>query len=263
MNLRKLTNSMIRGIKGPFMSKPVSNEGSYSYSHLNKDANKYHKKFNDEASRSIIWNIEKDLIDNISSKYGPFDIHLDFAGGTGRIAGLLEEQCNDQYILDISEKMLSVARKDLKNIKIICRDFRKGVSELQENNIDLVTAFRFFPNAEVELRESAMNFIASKVKNGGLLMCNNHINFWSVPVFFKRLFFLGGLAGMSNKEMIELASDNGFILIKTYSMGVFPQTGRKAFVSWRFVKWFEKLMFNRFGTKHRIGQNVVFVFKQI
>ena len=51
----------------------------------------------------------------------------------------------------------------------------------------------FFQNhrafTEFFLREKAMKFISKHLKDNGILLINNHYNFWSLPFLFSRLTF--------------------------------------------------------------------------
>ena len=82
--------------------------------------------------------------------------------------------------MDISSSMLDGKEEKLKNSKIIIEDFRK-TNSLSEKKFDLITAFRFFPNAEPVLRQKAMKFISDHIKDKGYIIFNNHKNFWSIP----------------------------------------------------------------------------------
>ena len=158
--------------------------------------------------------------------------------------------------------MLDIARTENKNAKIICSDFQKEIPEINNIKFDLITAFRFFPNAEHRLRDNGMKYISSKLQNDGILICNNHRNFWSIPYFMKRLFFLGGSEGMTNGQMIDLANKNSLELLKTYSIGILPQGEKKSLIPWIIVEKIETLIFKLTGKHHNIGYNVIFVFKK-
>lgn len=246
---------------GPFQLSPKAQTDDYSHSHLHKGFD-YHQRFHTKPGRKLIWELEQEILLKIIKDNNLIKTHLDFAGGTGRIALLLEDCCDEQYILDISEKMLLVARENLPKANIICADFKLNPSELANKEFDLITAFRFFPNSELKLRESAMKYIAHKLTNGGYLICNNHRNFWSIPYFTQRLFFSGGSTGMSNEEMMALATRCGLKLVRTYSMGIIPQTEDKAIIPWLVTEHLEKWFFRKMGTWHRKGYDVIYVFEK-
>lgn len=164
-----LWNRIVENInwRGPFQARPLPTKKSYASTHQNKGLD-YHKRFTELPGRSLAWSLEKKVIHQIADSMEGIR-HLDFAGGTGRIAGVLEEKCTEQCILDVSAEMLSVARRNCKDAESICRDFRDGIPEMEKKRYDLVSAFRFFPNAEPALRDAAMEFISSKTRKAGIL----------------------------------------------------------------------------------------------
>jgi ubiquinone/menaquinone biosynthesis C-methylase UbiE len=257
-------NVLTRYLKGPFQSEPytaMARKKSYSDSHKHKSGD-YHTLFIKRPGTSLIWDLEKEILSEFIKNFGPFGTHLDFAGGTGRIAAKFEDYCDRQVVLDISDSMLSVARKNLKKAEIICRDFSEDIPEFNGLRFNVVTAFRFFANAEPDLRESAFRFISDVIEPGGWLIVNNHRNFWSLPYIASRWTFTGGHFGMTNRTVIELAENCGFSLQSTHSIGVLPQSERKALFPWAFVRAFEALLSHRAGALHRIGYNVVFFFRR-
>lgn len=268
--LRKVLELYSEGIlldriihSGPLQMEPIKRTHQYSNTHLHKGKGfSYHQAFSKYPGRKMIWELEQETLRIIVKKLGLIGCHLDFAGGTGRIAGVIEDYCDEQFILDISSEMLTIARENLSKAKIICADFNENPSELGQNKFDVITAFRFFPNAEPELREAAMEFISSKLKEEGLLICNNHRNFWSIPYFIRRLTYSGGSVGMSNNEIVSLANQYGLKLNQVYSMGVIPQTEEKAILPWNVTEVIERFIFSLFGNKHKRGYVVLYVFKK-
>lgn len=246
----------------PFQVRPMPQYSAYTHSHVGKGP-EYHSGFNVLPGRRMIWQMEQEILESVALEQGPFLCHLDFAGGTGRIASMMNRHCNTQYVLDMSQQMLAVAAQNVPSAKLIQRDFNEGVPEIADASQDLVTAFRFFPNAEIELRKKAMGFIASKLKPRGYLVCNNHRNFWSVPYFVRRLSLRGGTKGMTNEQMVSLAQTNGLSLVRQYSMGVLPQTEKKAVLPWARAERVERAIFRHVGAKHSLGYNVVFVFQAV
>jgi SAM-dependent methyltransferase len=247
--------------RGPFRRRPRKRPAGYSESHLTKGKS-YHAFFRDRPGRRLMWELEQSVLLQILEEVGPVSRHLDFAGGTGRIAGFMQSRCETQYILDISSAMLDVAREHLEHAHVVCRDFREGVPEVPPQSVDMVTAFRFFPNADEELRDAAMEFIASRLRPGGYLVCNNHRNFWSVPYVTARLLFVGGADGMEHREMRDLAECHGLQLIGSHSIGLIPQTDNHAMLPWGLVRMIEKACLAHIGRRTRAGYNVVYLFKK-
>ncbi len=252
---------VVRRLSYPLRLKPEARWEEYTKSHLEKGSD-YHDRFESLPGRKYIWELEKSLLLRIANETGPIKRHLDFAGGTGRIAGVLEDIADQQIVLDVSDKMLMVARDQLKKAEVICDDFNNRFHDEEMTNCDLITAFRFFPNAEPTLRDSAMKFIAKKLSNSGILICNNHRNFWSIPYFFRRVTFRGGTFGMTNKEIINLAAKYNLRLIKVYSMGILPQTEKYSILPWKVTNNIERNIFTNIGDKHRKGYNVIYIFSK-
>jgi len=260
-----LWNILWRKLSAPFLLSPRPQPqmtGSYTTSHLNK-GHDYHSYFVNRPGRRLVWEQEQEVLKKIASQKGPFGIHLDFAGGTGRIAGVLETHTASQFVLDVSQTMLSVAANNLTKATLINRDFRQGVPELENGAVDIITAFRFFPNAEQQLRLDAMAFLSKKLRKGGWLVCNNHRNFWSIPYIVNRLTFRGGDVGMTNGQLVEIAGAHEFRLVNSLSIGLIPQSEQRGFLPWKMVAKIERLLFRLTGTKQRCGHNVIFVFERI
>ncbi len=107
---------------------------------------------------------------------GPVN-YLDFACGTGRITCMVEHLVDSSTAVDVSESMIHEAKAKLKRTGII------HVLEddlLREERFQLITAFRFFVNAEPALRASAMNYLAGKLSMGWIFVFNIHQNSGSI-----------------------------------------------------------------------------------
>lgn len=100
--------------------------------------------------------------------------YLDFACGTGRITQMVTPFAKDSYGVDISESMLKIARKKCSQVQFICTDIT--VHALDIGLCDLITSFRFFGNAQKELRFAALQAINRCLRLGGYLVINNHRN---------------------------------------------------------------------------------------
>lgn len=262
MNLIKKIISLITR---PFLITPrleVSQPGEYSRGFKEVDyayCKTYHDSFELRPGRKVMWQFEREFL-TVHAKKHPPHMHLDFAGGTGRVAKLMEGYIvKRQYIVDTSSIMLEVAREHLKKAHIINADFKEGISEFDNISFDLVTAFRFFPNADPTLRAAAMGFISAKIKPGGYLILNNHRNFWSIPYTLARLTFKGGDKGMLNSEIVKLARDNGLDLVQEFSIGKLPQNEFSAIFPWSWVVWVEKKLINCCSI---LGYNTIFVFQK-
>ena len=241
--------------------KPLKERGwltsKYTNSHFHKGEN-YEIKFEIFPGRKIIWDIEKKILDKFLLNSINLE-YLDFAGGTGRILNYLQKKCKKKYLIDSSRKMVEHAKSKIKDVNYIDKDFNEITNFDQK--FDLITAFRFFPNAEPLLREKAMKFISEHLKKDGYLILNNHKNFWSVPFFFKRLTFRSDGFGFTHKDIQSLLRRNNLKIVDFYSCGLFIQVEKGKFIPWSLVKKLENF-FHKFLHKSRLGYNVLYLIKK-
>ena len=245
-----------------FLIKPLPSKDwtkiSYSKSHLHKGEN-YHKKFTILPGRKIIWELEKKLIIKFLKKYiKKKNHHLDFASGSGRISKLLEKYFKLQNLIYSSKKILNFDKIILPNSKIINKDFRN--IKLLNKKFDLITAFRFFPNAEPDLRKKAMIFISKHLKKNGILIFNNHRNFWSFPYFMRRVTFRSDGFGMTHSEVLKLLDRCDLEILETKSIGILTDKEKGYLINWKIIKILENFFYKKFNF-YKIGYNVIYVVK--
>lgn len=128
--------------------------------------------------------------------------YLDFACGTGRATATVAPMCHESVGVDISPSMLEVARKRLPDTSLHLCDLTR--EELDLGLFDLVTAFRFFGNAQDALREEALRAIVRRLAPKGFLVINSHRNPRSLASLFDRL--TGGDAGQMDLHLGKLRS---------------------------------------------------------
>ena len=237
------------------LKKEYKDNKDYTSSHFNKGED-YHIKFEKLPGRKIMWDLERKIINDFIDNKEIYN-HLDFACGTGRIAKFLEKNNNEQYLIDSSKKMLEFAKKILnpKKSNFIEDDFTK--INLNKK-FDLITAFRFFPNAEFFLRDKAMKFISEHLNDNGILIINNHYNFWSIPFFFSRLTFRNNGFGMCHKEIVRLVKINNLKIYKYKSVGLLTNKDKSSIIPWSFISWFENYFYNK-KINHLMGYNAIYL----
>lgn len=122
-----------------------------------------------------VWAREQQILLDVLDRYfGDREIHLlDFACGTGRILQFLEEKVETSVGVDVSIAMLDLARRKLKRTQLIEADITTK-DTLPGEKYNLITAFRFFLNAEPPLRRQAMHALSSLLADDGILVFNNH-----------------------------------------------------------------------------------------
>jgi ubiquinone/menaquinone biosynthesis C-methylase UbiE len=174
-----------------------------------------------------MWRIEKQILDGIvSENFGQTRMRLlDFACGTGRILHHLESRASESVGIDLSPSMLEVARAKVRKSEIVEADITR-TDVLQDRQFDLVTAFRFFPNAEPELRTEAMLVLKRHLSPRGVLVFNNHKNRDSSICKLARALGRGNPREtlMSAEEATDLISMAGLVVAKRYHLGVIPVT---------------------------------------
>ena len=203
---------------------------SYRESHLHKGRD-YHETFSAIPYRSMIWCLEQRLLSRIVRDHFVDDVprYLDFACGTGRILGFLSPYCRSVVGVDVSTSMLDVARCVSARIDIIEADITKD-DQLGGQEFDLITVFRFFPNAEPELREEALGALVRHLSRNGILVFNNHKNSGSLRFRLgaaKRWAIGGGAMAhdrrtMSDLDARTLVSRAGLHIDRVYHLGVLP-----------------------------------------
>ncbi len=155
--------------------------------------------------------------------YGNKEIALlDFACGTGRITEFLEDKVNYSTGVDVSESMLKIARKKLKLTKIIKADLTKK-NILIGTKYNLITAFRFFLNAELELRREVLKVIVSLLSQDGYFLFNIHQN-WGSPIvklkyFYNKLKLNDNYNVLCLRDINILLKEFGLEIVKIYPIG--------------------------------------------
>lgn len=85
--------------------------------------------------------------------------------------------------------------------------------------IDLVTAFRFFGNAENELRRSILQEISKLLRPGGYFITNNHRNPYAIQIMLNRITGGSSDVDLSYSKFKNLLSENGFRIVRSHSIG--------------------------------------------
>lgn len=201
-----------------------------SYRDSHKYAGKgteYEKYYQTQAWERFLWSREQEIILRILDKYfAGSDIHLlDFACGTGRITSLLENRVKTSTGVDVSGSMLAVAREKLERTEIIEVDIT-AKNVLKPRKFNLITAFRFFLNAEPNLRLAAIRALTELLSDDGYFIFNNHHNLGSP--WIKLLEWChqkrnpdGIFNVMSMSEMKSLAESVGLEIVEIYPIGFF------------------------------------------
>jgi SAM-dependent methyltransferase len=197
----------------------------YTESHKGKGRD-YHETFAPEVNphRAMLWRLERRALDGILRDHlGRGKIaHLDFACGTGRVLGHFLGRVTSSTGVDVSASMLDVAREVAPGTELIEADLTQQ-DVLGERHFDLITAFRFFPNAEPELREAVLRVLVRHLAPQGVLVFNNHKNRNSLPGRISR--FLGRAAPgatMTHAEVQHLLTGAGLRIVQAIPLASLP-----------------------------------------
>lgn len=185
----------------------------------------YDEHYRTEVWRKILWNQEQLVLSSFLDTYfrnRTINL-LDFACGTGRITSFLENRVETSTAVDVSKTMLDEAKKKLKRTKIIQADLTKN-NVLEGRKFNLITAFRFFLNAEPGLRTEALKVLVSLLSKDGYIVFNNHKNKTS-PLVWPKYFYYNKIRKtnvqvMSHSEINELARQAGIEIIRVYPVGL-------------------------------------------
>jgi SAM-dependent methyltransferase len=218
----------------------------------------YHTTFSNMPCRRVMWELEKTTLSMLVSRlYSAPPRLLDFACGTGRIAAHLEPACASVTGIDISAPMLEVARNNLPRGELICADVTRS-DALGGRLFDLITAFRFFPNAEPSLRADVIQQLGTRLAEGGFLIMNNHKNSSSLMLKVARLVGRGDPHNMSEEEVITLIEQSGLRVREAIGLGYLNWTDRWMLRPLGLALLVEKGLRNLGPIRH-LAQNTIYV----
>lgn len=211
-------------------SRKPSSIGDYRISHAMAGAGADYNKTYDEGYYAALWTkIERSLLEEILREMAGQRTKrtkcLDFACGTGRITSVAAQYFTEVVGVDISAAMLACARVP-GNVRLRQIDItRESLGE----TFDVVTAFRFFLNAEQRLRTEALAVIREHLNDAGRLICNIQMNATS-PIgiasrLANRLSLSSERNSMSIDELNSLLISGGFAIERVAAYGYLPRPG--------------------------------------
>jgi predicted TPR repeat methyltransferase len=222
----------------------------------------YAESFSPELNpyRAMMWRLEQRALsaalrDRLAS--GKMAL-LDFACGTGRILGHLHTHMASVTGVDVSASMMEVAKKVVPTAELIEADLTKE-DVLGNRRFDLITAFRFFPNAEPDLRRSILRVLARHLAPDGLLVFNNHKNRNSLTHRISRLLGREVRRGtMSHDEVEALLADAGLRIVQMIPLGTLPASDRHLLLP---VGLLERVEWGLSGVRSfsTLAQNVIYL----
>jgi SAM-dependent methyltransferase len=186
---------------------------------------------------SWIWRMQSDYLAALLDRRFPdgIDRYLDFACGSGRVLALIAPRAAHPVGVDVSRQMLAVARERVPAATLEQRDITRdseggtrdsaGATPDSEGaeRFDLVTAFRFFLNAEPALRRDALRALHDRLKDDGVLIVNLHGNPWSmraVGATVRRLVLREPINHLSLRAFTRLLGETGFEVQEWHGFGL-------------------------------------------
>jgi ubiquinone/menaquinone biosynthesis C-methylase UbiE len=143
--------------------------------------------------------------------------YLDFACGTGRVTAIIAPLVRETVGVDVSESMLKVAKTKIPNARFLHIDLTS--TPFESESFDLVSAFRFFGNADPGLREDALAALYRSLRPGGLLLTNNHRNPGSVMNLVQRVQRRPLHVDLKFSRFAQLLENAGFDTVATRAIG--------------------------------------------
>jgi SAM-dependent methyltransferase len=238
----------------------------YRTSHILPEKGKtYSRSFEDLPYRKMIWKWEQKILLDILSNYYPNGTkvkYLDFACGTGRILGFLEDRVEEAVGVDVSESMLNVAREQVKSLELFLTDITRE-SVFPNNNFHLITAFRFFLNAQWDLKKEVMEKLSNLLSDDGYLVFNVHMNSGCTQDLLLRSYCHLrrrpiNYNTLGKSDVIELLGFAKLKIVKVFHFGVVPVLGEKVNLPYSLLQMVET-QFSKFSYLERLSQYSIYL----
>lgn len=198
--------------------EPVS-DADYRRSHLAR-GDRYDSVLAGAPFDAYMARLEREFLQRTIPSLFPLDKprHLDFACGTGRIIEVVAPLSAQSVGVDVSPSMIEQARRKCPQAEFVQTDLTRDDDDL--GTFDLVTAFRFFGNAQDELRAEVLAAIRRRLRPGGCLVLNSHRNPYSLATLLNG--FTGGRSEAMDLHFFKLSAllrRFGFKTLKTLPIG--------------------------------------------
>jgi predicted TPR repeat methyltransferase len=221
----------------------------------------YHKAFTNVPYRNMVWELEQDILDHILKTY--FHVnqinHLDFACGTGRILSHYADRASSSVGVDISPSMLEIARKHNQRSELFLADLTRD-DVLNERKFNLITAFRFFLNAESELRMEVMKVLANHLGEDGYLVFNVHNNTNSLSNRLRKMLGRSLGRSLSLSDIETLLAGQNLEIEEIFHLCVLPSNEYHMIIPRTILFHFERVL-SKFSVLKSLGQNLIFICK--
>ncbi|MEP6997503.1 MAG: class I SAM-dependent methyltransferase [Betaproteobacteria bacterium] len=163
----------------------------------------------------------RDVVPRLTGGSGRY---LDFACGTGRITAIVAPMMTESIGVDISESMLGAARAKCPDTRFVCADLAQQAIDLGQ--FDLITSFRFFGNAQHELRTAALRVISGLMRKGGHLVINSHRNPHAIGALMQGISGRAHEMDLSYWKIARMLRDQGLRIVAVRPIGVWVMRAR-------------------------------------
>lgn len=237
----------------------------YRLKHIGHDRGKiYDERFRQNRTFFYWHYYEKPLLKKLFaeiSRENNFSV-LDFACGTGRITRILKEYFEKVVGVDVSPDMLSQARIALPDVHFLNIDLTK--EEYEIGQFEMITAFRFFLNAQPKLRRQALEVFSKHLKPGGFLLLNNHLRASSIAgqlIQFGRKIGLTKRNCLDSVEFKDLLWQHGFLVEKIFAFCLIPGFHRFPPVNAKLWLRLESMLW-RFEGLHKYAEQEIILCRK-
>jgi SAM-dependent methyltransferase len=182
--------------------KLTAGDQDYRASHLEKGG-RYDASLAESPFDAYMSSWERKHLPQVLRRFCPDgpQRYLDFACGTGRITEQVAPMARHSVGVDISPTMIEQARKKCPQTHFHLVDLTQQDPDLG-GDFDLITSFRFFGNAQDELREGALRAMTKRLVKGGHLVINSHRNPRALQALLGRA--TGGTSGSMDLHLPKL-----------------------------------------------------------
>ncbi len=215
----------------------------------------------------LIYHLEKDVLTQYFNEiHAQKKTVMDFACGSGRWTQFLETQFATTVGVDVSEEMIDKAGPKCQNAEFVVTDITSDAVSpvLKDRQFDVITAFRFYKNAQTSLRESATKALPRYLKDDGLFIFDLHLNTFSLvgllarAMSYLRLPKLLGLSELwlrtiSLRTIRGLFAGSDFEIIDYFGMGILP--GRS---NWVILPKKSLYAVEGFFTRRKLGRGIAY-----
>lgn len=209
--------------------RPAPDAVDYRQSHAAPDYGRRYQGTYERGYYYYQWKyIERELLRSVlrQARRDGHQTCLDFACGTGRITQITAEMFPAPHGVDVSESMLDIARREVPQATFVRQDITR---EPLDRQYDVITAFRFFTNAEDNLRREALRAIHNTLSDHGTFITNIHVNRDSITGRAHRVRnwlrrrVIQQVVG--HDQLQALLHEHGFEIVRTHWYSFLPRTG--------------------------------------